>query len=848
MSTQDAVFANRKSVLLICAGIVCLGVIIYANTFQSSFHLDDFRRITRNTAVHDFSDSSAIWEAHKQRFFTYWTFALNHHFHGDDVLGYHLANTGIHIAAALAVFFLVCLLYRTPAMKERFSEDEGKLLALFSALIFLCHPLQTQAVTYVIQRLASLSGLCYLIVVLFYLRGRLTGEWWNFAVALAAGILAVFSKESTYTLPFAIILCEVFFFKGGSYSKRTALAALLFIPVIVVYFAAFHDRFASGGIAAATSLGEALPRGQYLLTQINVLRTYIRLLFVPLGQSVDYDYPSTTSLANVPTLFSLAFLLGWAAAAVIVYRKHRILSFGIAWFFLALSVESSVIPIEDIIFEHRLYLPLFGFALAIPYGAGLILKRRQDLVVLLSIIVALLALLTFARNRVWKDEISLWKDTTQKSPGNARAFMNLGNAYMQRKMFDKAIPVTARAVELDPDDIYARINHGMAYEMMGRLDEALAVYQGARAVDRDTGIPDMNIAMVHYSRKEYDKAMASIEGAIKINPDNYRFYVNSAVIYRDVGDHERSVRDLEKVLALNPRFGGIHYRLGAAYEKVGRLDDANREYKKAHEADPRNEEALKGWLRVKGSGTSEPAAATGSTASGTAPAPGWQPTTARDFNDLGIAMTQQGDMGKAVTYIQKAIELDTNVADYHYNLGAVYGRLLKFDEAAASFTRALEANPEHYQSLVGMGLSAYKDRRFGEAEEWYKRAIAAHPAVGQTYYNLGLVYAKEGLYEKAVTAFRDAIDKGENAAGIYDVLAQSYLNLHRTEEAQAALMESLSLDPEHVATHYYLGLAYAQSGEETKVHDKVSVLEEKGQADLAERLRNYNAQFGGKGS
>ena len=375
-----------KHIIFSLLAIIILGTIIYSNTFDASWHFDDHTAIVENYNIRNLKATAAAVGASRWIGFT--TFALNYHFGKLDVFGYHLVNIGIHLISAILVYFLVLLTLKTPYLKDSSISRYTASLSLASALIFVAHPIQTQAVTYIAQRFTSLAALFYLLSLVLFIKARLQNlrgaKFYSpshlgcYLGSLLAAFLAMKTKEITITLPAIILLYEFFFF---SPSLRSFLKKLVYLtPLLLTFFIIplMRYRLTLFGMAGGTFIGIAevgdvigdatqetssLSRTDYLLTQFNVITTYIRLLFFPVNQNLDYDYPISRTLFEFPTLLSFLFLTSVVAFGGWMFKKSRLISFGIFWFFITLSVESSIIPIRDVIFEHRVYLPSVGFVI-----------------------------------------------------------------------------------------------------------------------------------------------------------------------------------------------------------------------------------------------------------------------------------------------------------------------------------------------------------------------------------------------------------------------------------------------------------------------------------------------------
>ncbi|MFA7000929.1 MAG: hypothetical protein WC352_02145, partial [Candidatus Omnitrophota bacterium] len=415
------------------AGLVLWGALIYSNSFQVPFVLDDRTSIVQNYFIRSFGRLGWYWTHYPSRIVSYLTYAFNYRIGGLQVFSYHALNWIIHVLSSLCVFGIVRMFFRTEGGREAARSDPGlesprapDLLALFAAVIFLTHPVQTGAVTYVVQRDASLATFFYYLTLYLYGVSRVGRAGWAAGLSWGTCFLAVYTKQISFTLPLAIVLFEWVLRPGGREPVHKRLAGVLpfFAILTVAYFHMFHWRVAESGLSSQLQTTQEISSGRYFLTQLSVLCTYLRLLFIPVGQNLDYDYPLASGFWHFPTYACAGLLAAIVAAGVWLWRKgHRLPAFGIFWFFLALSVESSFIAISDVIFEHRLYLPMIGFSVFLGWLCLRILKGNVQSFARLTVVLGLLlGAMTFMRNQVWGSEQSLWQDVVKKSPRKARGY------------------------------------------------------------------------------------------------------------------------------------------------------------------------------------------------------------------------------------------------------------------------------------------------------------------------------------------------------------------------------------------------------------------------------------------
>ncbi|MGH7789881.1 MAG: hypothetical protein ACRERC_23640, partial [Candidatus Binatia bacterium] len=417
---------NRRAAtafLAICAA----AAIAYAPSFAVPFQFDDEARLVRHLARQE----GGLWDVLRwlgdSRLAPSLTFVLNYRLGGLAPVGYHLGNFAVHLLTTLGVFVLALTLCRTERLRAAWPPRRALLLASAAGLLFACHPIQTQAVTYIIQRFASMAALFYVWTVVCFLRVRLRqrglepGAPAPYVVAtvlLAAG--AVLSKENAVSLPAALLLAEWVGFgrprrwraiAAGGVAALAILAvpigfrALTWQPVASVAtgeYSLWARAFDAITKPRSSILGHARPGPvAYLFTQATVLPRYLGLVVLPRGLNVDHDVPFATG-ASASVLAGFAFLAALAALGLWQMPRRPLLAFGILWFFVTLSVESSLLPIDDPMVEHRMYLPMAGLAVSAGWLFAAVVRRAPRTGLSVGAVVAsLLMALTFARNVVW---------------------------------------------------------------------------------------------------------------------------------------------------------------------------------------------------------------------------------------------------------------------------------------------------------------------------------------------------------------------------------------------------------------------------------------------------------------
>ncbi len=376
--------------LAVLALLAVLGFVLYGNTIDSEFHLDDYPNLVDNAAIHMTSlDAESLWRALStsvggNRPVASLLFALNFRAGQFNVRSFHITSIICHILAGWLLF----LFLRRTLLLSRFAGrfgDRASLVALLATLVWFAHPIQTQAVTYIVQRANVLSGLfsfaaLYLFAVIRTSspgRGLRALQW---AGLLLAGLLALGSKETAAVLPVIILLYELFFIRtfdfGALRNKWAYLAGIIIAPALIL--AADYHRFGMSLIERTGAIYQlrGFTMWERVLTEFRVLVRYITLLILPLPGRLNLEHEVSISrglFSPLTTLLSLLVLLALVALGFYLARRRPLISFFIFWFFIQLAIESSVVPLE-LMFEHRLYLPSVSLAVIL---AALLLEQQK---------------------------------------------------------------------------------------------------------------------------------------------------------------------------------------------------------------------------------------------------------------------------------------------------------------------------------------------------------------------------------------------------------------------------------------------------------------------------------------
>jgi protein O-mannosyl-transferase len=608
-----------RRVLFAAVTLALLVFSVYSNSLHSSFHLDDFHSIRDNPNIHlkDLTwqniqktlRSDLNYPEKLYRPVSGFSLGLNYYFGGLEVKGYHLLNMAIHYLSALFLFLFLHQTLQLPSLEEKYGRRAYSIALLGSAL-WAVNPIQTEAVTYVVQRMSSLAGMFYILAMYFYIRARKEsrGTWKRvFGIScLIASVLAFGSKENAALIPLALILCEIILVQKDRlrWLKKNGpwlAGALVFALVLGLMY--LHYR-RSGGIQAF--LGDYQDRPftlkERLLTQPRVILLYLSLLIYPSPSrlSVAHSMEISKSLLTPPsTLAALLLLTGFLLFLVFVSGKYPLLSFSYLFFFVNHLLESSVFPLE-MIFEHRNYIPSMMFFLPPAIGLFRALESRKVgagmKFILFSSITLLLVgfgMWTFERNFAWTSEGTLWRDAMEKAPDQFRPHHNLGLYYQEQGYLNRAIAEFKKALESPgfsrKDEAFITYYQlGKAYQELGRMDQAEHSYEGALRIKPDLAVALGNLAVLQSLEGHEGLAEEYLQKALSCAPDDPYVNFNAGLACL-----KKSHRLDEAIRRLNvatgaPGVAGARalLYLGIAYKQKGQLGRATIYFRKAAEANP----------------------------------------------------------------------------------------------------------------------------------------------------------------------------------------------------------------------------------------------------------------------
>jgi len=715
--------------------LAIVGAVVYSNSFKGPFIFDDKQSVVENPYIVHLRPLSNVMLAPPLstvagRPIASLSLALNYAVSGYEVWSYHLFNLLVHILAGLTLYGIIRRTLMCERLRERFGKHSA-VLAWIAAAIWVVHPIQTESVTYVVQRTESLMGLFYLLTLYSAIRAMEAGGGllWP-AVSVVCCGLGMGTKEAMVTVPAIVLLYDRAFFAGSfiaalrrRWGLYVGIAAMWVILAALLWSGPRQEQ--SSGFTIAASLGYAANQG------IVILR-YLRLSVWPRGLCLDYSWPTVKDWGRLalPVLFVLAMLAVTVGGLV----RNRAWSYPAAWFFGTLAVTSSFVPVKDLIFEHRMYLPLAGLAVLAVAGGYVLFERRSARklgVILAAAVICVLGLATFRRNDDYRSAASIWQSVLNIEPDNARAYNGLGTAYGEISDWPKAVEAFKEALRILPDYADAYNNLGVAYDKLGHLEEAVEAYNRA----------------------------------ISINSEYSDAYYNLGRTLAMAGRYSEAIPQLYKALSLKPADADAHNYLATALQSEGRLEDAITHYHLALQFKPDYAEAynnLGGVLLTQGK--------LDEAADCFRNALHFRPEYADAHNNMGIVLARQGKLEEAMNCYRQSLLLEPMNAHACNNMGLVLQWEGKLNEAMSYFNRSLQAKPDYAEAHYNLGVLYQSQGKLDEAASHYRKVLQSNPEDAEVCYQLGRIFQLQSKVEEAVSCYRRVLQIDPNNSATHEAL------------------------------------------------------------------------------
>ena len=623
---------NKKHIL----AIIIFGFLVYSNTLKNPYLWDDGLFIQNGNFIKKFENTKVFFSPKNYFRYTqdltyrplpFLVHIVNYKIWGTNPVGHRLSNIFLHIAVAVLLYFLVLEIFK------------NNIVAFLSGLFFAVHPANTEVVNMVSFVETQLSTLFFLAAFLCYVKSK------NFLSATFF-FLAVFSKETAITLPAVIILYDLIIKKKIRLKKYLPVFAVAGFYVIVRFFIFRHPT-------------EAMIKypGDSFITNIFVMlkavQIYLSMIFLPFNLSVEHKIITPLTFFESPVVFGFFAVIIFAVILIYSYKKSKPVFFWLLWIPLTFLPTSNIIPMQNIVAERYLYLPLIGFcvllALLLTNHSSVILNEVKNPLVnetlrftqgdtktklynrrlmvgygVAGCIVIFFSVLTIIRNRDWKDDFTFYSKTLKHNPDSAGANLNMSAMYKKGGNYKKAVEFVNKAIALDPDYLDNNFALASIYQDTGEYDKALEIYEKMLAEKKYTlhKAPFFNLGLIYKIKKQYPKAIENFNKAIEFNPLSSVSYAHLAEIYESQDD----------------------------------IDKATEYFKKSASIDPDNHIPL---------------------------------------NALGIIYSQKGMQDEALKYLKKALKLKPDSVEVNFNIGYVYFLTYRYGEALRMLEKTLQLNPNY---------------------------------------------------------------------------------------------------------------------------------------------------------
>ncbi len=558
-------------------------ILIYANSLNGTWQFDDEPNIDHNASVHLRSlDSQSIvrtfygFEQEKiYRPVAYLSFGLNHYFGGMNPVGYHIVNLAIHFLAAAFLFLFVYRTLTLPRLQRTYGRDAYP-VALLSAFLWAINPVQVTAVTFIVQRMASMAGLFYILSMYLYVLGR-TSEIQGkkilfFSLTALSVALAMGTKENAVMIPVSIYLYDLILIQDPNRETFVKHLKYFILPAAILVSLWLVFSLDIRSITGAYS-GRPFTLLERLLTEPRVILFYVSLLLYPAYSRLmlNHDFEVSKSMlepwTTLPALLAIVVCVVWAVWAA---RKRPLPVYCILFFFLNHLIEGSFIPLE-LIYEHRNYIPSMLLFLPVAVFIVRALAYFSYRRILQFSIAALVSFVLVAQghtvtmyNFIFQAPYLLWSDNVAKAPNLSRPRVNLGNILMDMGLYE---------------DAYVSYRKAWSLQRFDRLSQApSAIY---------------NLGRYHYHKKDYKKALAHFQAAVEREPRYSKLWVSLAQTQIQLGDLKAAENTTRKALRRGPENVRLNAMLSFVLLKQEAYAEAIRYAWKTLTIDPKHTDVLR---------------------------------------------------------------------------------------------------------------------------------------------------------------------------------------------------------------------------------------------------------------
>ena len=795
------------------------------------------------------------------------TLGLDYVIWGMNPFGYHLTNLLLHAANALIFYFVTV---RLLSVALALSSDEFPLQfgAGLAAVLFAMHPLRVESVAWVTERRDVLSGLFFLLTILFYLRAAMAEtkadyhKW--FVLTLAVYVFSLLSKAVGISLPVVLVVLDVYPLRRlgwgdgkwlGAAARRVWLEKLPFVVLAAsAAWVAISAQYQAGAVESFAHRG-LLPR---LGQSFYALTFYLWKTLVPTQLSPLYEMPA--SFNPWSWYYTVGGLVVVVVTLILLNARARFPAGLAVWlYYVALVAPVSGIAQSgpQLVADRYSYLACLGWMILAGGGFTHLWKHlfgmsRWFPVLAAAMITAVLLWLgnvTRQQIYVWHDTPTLWNHVLSIPPESSIAHNDLGNLLFKEKKFAEAIAHYRRAVEINRTYPMAHFNMGNALSHLGKIEEATEQYRRAIQLTPNFSTAQYNFGRALAALGRHEEAMEHFRNAVELNPDFAEAHNNLGLLLAASGKREEAIEHYRRALQADPKLAVAHINLAAALSAQGKTKEAIAHYQQSLELEPKRASAHVDLGEILAANARLDEAMTHFRK-----ALEIEPDLATAHFDLGRALSQKDRLDEAIAHYKLAIKNDPKMAVAHYNLGNAYFKrgeqvqdMIWFGDAIDQYELAVKLQPDYAPAYYNMGNAllkvgdsyraiqnyqlaqkhGYKGVEFltnygGALEEeglndhaanQYRRALEINPRYAPAHYNWGNLLLKEGKLQEAIEHYRRAIEYNPKYAEAITNMGSAFEAAGDKEEALKQYGAALKINPRFAPAHFNLAALLAQRGE-----------------------------------
>lgn len=761
---------SKRNVFIFLPLLILVVSLTYSNHFNNSFHFDDSHTIENNLFIRDlkniplfFKDGttfSSLPSNQSYRPIVSASLAIDYWLgNGYNLFYFHLSSFLFFVFQGILMFFFIFKLFDVS-----YRNNWNFFIAALAATWYLVHPANAETVNYIISRSDIQSTFCVILAFVLYVFSPFCKKTFLYLIPIGIGALAK---------PPAVMFVPMLFFYILFFEEKIGLNKLLdkqhwgkLFSVIKALIPAFVFCAIAYKLVDHLTPKTWVPGGNstyhYLITQPYVIFHYFITFFLPTGLSADTDWQTLDTIWHSQFFIGCFFILLMLVIAYLFSKEEHLrpISFGIIWFFLALIPTSSIIPLAEVMNDHRVFFPYVGLVISVCWTLALIAmkhkKRFTDVKIKFELVLCVIAVVglsvyaygTRERNKVWRTEESLWYDVTIKSPKNPRGLMNYGLTKMAKGEYSKADRYFTKALSISPDYSYLNVNMGVLKAATG--DKVAAEKYFKHAIDFGATNPNpwFFYGKFLFDQSRFPEAITNLVKVIELSPAHVGARFKLMSVYHETGDWEKLKELAQGTLQVMPGSEEAEKFLKASENKKGRIEFAVDDIKLNPSADK--------------------------------------------YLNLSLMYYQVGKYQECIDAANEALKLKPDYAEAYNNIGSAYNILQKYDKAIEACKQALKLKPDFQLARNNM-LAAINSRdKISQLE-----AIQAAKPSAENYLNLSLKYYNQGAYEKCIDACKQAIKLKPDYADAYSNMGVAYIQLKQYHNAINACEYALKINPKH---------------------------------------------------